>query len=122
MSLSPAWLDELRARTLLSSVIAPSVKLIRAGREFKACCPFHNEKTPSFTVNDEKGFYHCFGCGAHGDVIRWMTDQRGLSFMDAVKELASEARMEVPRADPREAEQAERRAGLHDVMASAQEW
>ena len=64
VTLSPAWLDELRARTTLSGVIGPSVKLIKAGREFKACCPFHNEKTPSFTINDEKGFYHCFGCGA----------------------------------------------------------
>ena len=58
MTLSPQWLDELRARTTLSSVIMPSVKLIRAAREWKACCPFHNEKTPSFTVNDDKGFYH----------------------------------------------------------------
>jgi DNA primase len=122
MALSPQWLDELRARVTLSSVVMRTTKLQKAGREWKACCPFHNEKTPSFTVSDEKGFYHCFGCGAHGDVIRWMTDQRGLAFMDAVKELASEAGMEVPRADPREAEHAERRAGLHDVMASAQEW
>ena len=85
VTLSPQWLDELRARILLSAVIAPSVKLTKAGREFKACCPFHNEKTPSFTVNDEKGFYHCFGCGAHGDAIRFLTDARGLPFMDAVK-------------------------------------
>ena len=84
--LSPQWLDELRARVTLSSVIMRTTKLQKAGREWKACCPFHNEKTPSFTVSDEKGFYHCFGCGAHGDVIRWMTDQRGLEFMDAVKE------------------------------------
>ena len=91
MTLSPQWLDELRARTLLSAVISPSVKLIRAGREWKACCPFHNEKTPSFTVNDDKGFYHCFGCGAHGDAIRFLTDNRGLPFMDAVKELAASA-------------------------------
>jgi hypothetical protein len=61
VTLSPAWLDELRARTVLSAVIAPSVKLTRAGREWKACCPFHNEKTPSFTINDDKHFYHCFG-------------------------------------------------------------
>ena len=99
-----------------------TAKLTRAGREWKACCPFHDEKTPSFTVSDEKGFYHCFGCGAHGDVIRWMTDQRGLGFMDAVKELAAEAGMEVPRPDPREAERAERRASLHDVCGAAQEW
>ena len=122
MALSPQWLDELRARVTLSSVIMRTTKLTRAGREWKACCPFHNEKTPSFTVSDEKGFYHCFGCGAHGDVIRWMTDQRGLSFMDAIKELASEAGMEVPRPDPREAQRAERQAGLHDVTAAAQEW
>ena len=101
MTLSPQWLDELRARTTLSAVIAPSVKLIKAGREFKACCPFHNEKTPSFTVNDEKGFYHCFGCGAHGDAIRFLTDHRGLPFMDAVKELAGKAGMDVPAPTPR---------------------
>ena len=117
MTLSPAWLDELRARTTLSAVIAPTVKLLRAGREWKACCPFHNEKTPSFTVNDDKGFYHCFGCGAHGDAIRFLTDHRGMPFMDAVKELASKAGMEVPAPDPRAKEQAERTASLTDVMA-----
>ena len=122
MTLSPAWLDELRARTLLSSVIAPSVKLIRAGREWKACCPFHNEKTPSFTVNDDKGFYHCFGCGAHGDAIRFLTDARGLPFMDAVKELAAKANMDVPQPDPRARERAERAASLTDVMAACQKW
>ena len=122
MTLSPQWLDELRARTTLSAVIAPSVKLIKAGREFKACCPFHNEKTPSFTVNDEKGFYHCFGCGAHGDAIRFLTDHRGLPFMDAVKELAGKAGMEVPAPDPRERERQERSSGLYDVMAAAQKW
>ena len=122
MTLSPQWLDELRARTTLSAVIAPSVKLIKAGREFKACCPFHNEKTPSFTINDEKGFYHCFGCGAHGDAIRFLTDARGLQFMDAVKELAGKAGMEVPAPDPRDRERQERSAGLHDVMAAARKW
>ena len=122
MTLSPAFLDELRARVTLSSVIAPHVKLTRAGREWKACCPFHNEKTPSFTVNDEKHFYHCFGCSAHGDAIRFLTDSRGLPFMDAVKELAAIAGMEVPAADPRSRERAERQATLHDVMAAAQRW
>ncbi|MDP3907107.1 DNA primase [Novosphingobium sp.] len=122
MTLTPQWLDELRARVTLSSVIGRTTRLTKAGHEFKACCPFHNEKSPSFTVNDAKGFYHCFGCGAHGDVIRWMTDQRGLSFMDAVKELASEAGLEVPAPDPRAAEQAQVRDSLHDVMAAAQAW
>lgn len=122
MTLSPQWLDELRSRTTLSTLIGRTVKVQKAGREFKACCPFHNEKTPSFTINDEKGFYHCFGCGAHGDAIRWMTDQRGLGFMDAVKDLAAEAQMEVPAPDPRAAQRQEARATLHDVMAAAQEW
>ena len=122
MTLSPAWLDELRARTVLSAVIAPAVKLIRAGREWKACCPFHNEKTPSFTVNDDKGFYHCFGCGAHGDAIRFLTDHRGMPFMDAVKELAAKAGMDVPAPDPRAKEQAERTASLTDVMAEVARW
>lgn len=122
MALSPQWLDELRARVTLSSVVQRTTKLQRAGREWKACCPFHNEKSPSFTVSDEKGFYHCFGCGAHGDVIRWMTDQRGLGFMDAVRELAGEAGLEVPAPDPRAAQRAEQAAGLHEVMQAAQDW
>ena len=122
MALSPQWLDELRARVTLSGVIMRTTKLQRAGREWKACCPFHDEKTPSFTVNDAKGFYHCFGCGAHGDVIRWMTDQRGMAFMDAVKELAAQANLEVPAADPQAAQRAEKRASLHDVVGAAQEW
>src|ERR1041384_8063077 len=122
MSLSTAFLDELRARTILSAVISPSVKLIRAGREWKACCPFHNEKTPSFTVNDDKGFYHCFGCGAHGDAIRFLTDHRGMPFMDAVKELAAKAGLEVPAPDPKARERAERTATLTDVMAACQAW
>jgi DNA primase len=122
MTLSPAFLDELRARTVLSGVISPSVKLLRAGREWKACCPFHNEKTPSFTVNDDKGFYHCFGCGAHGDAIRFLTDHRGMQFMDAVKELAAKAGLDVPAPDPQARERAERTASLTDVMAEVAKW
>jgi DNA primase len=122
VTLSPQWLDQLRARTVLSGVISPTVKLLRAGREWKACCPFHNEKTPSFTVNDDKGFYHCFGCGAHGDAIRFLTDHRGMPFMDAVKELAAKAGMEVPAPDPQSKERADRAASLTDVMASVASW
>jgi len=120
LSLTPAFLDELRMRTSLSTLIGRTIKVQKAGREYKACCPFHNEKTPSFTINDEKGFYHCFGCGAHGDAIRWMTDQRGLPFMEAVKELAAAAGMDVPAPDPRAAKRAEQARGLHDAMAAAQ--
>jgi DNA primase len=122
VTLSPQWLDELRARTVLSAIISPTVKLLRAGREWKACCPFHNEKTPSFTVNDDKGFYHCFGCGAHGDAIRFLTDHRGMPFMDAVKELAAKAGMDVPAPDPQAKERADRTASLTDVMASVAGW
>ena len=120
--LSPQFLDELRARTTLSTLIGRTTKLVRAGREFKACCPFHQEKTPSFWVNDEKGFYHCFGCSAHGDAIRWLTESQGLGFMDAVKELAAAAGMDLPAPDPATRERAERAAGLHDVMAAAERW
>jgi DNA primase len=122
VTLSPQWLDELRARTTLSALVGRTVKLQRAGREWKACCPFHKEKTPSFYVNDEKSFWHCFGCGVHGDAIRWLTDARGLPFMDAVKELADAAGMEVPAADPRAQQKAEKAAGLYEVMEAAQRW
>ncbi|MFL6729843.1 MAG: DNA primase, partial [Sphingomicrobium sp.] len=79
-------------------------------------------KTPSFTVNDDKGFYHCFGCGAHGDAIRFLTDHRGMPFMDAVKELAGKAGLEVPAPDPKARERADRAASLTDVMAEAAKW
>ena len=122
MTLSPAFLDELRARTTLSTLIGKAVKLQKAGREYKACCPFHHEKTPSFYVNDEKGFYHCFGCQAHGDAIRFLTDARGLPFMDAVKELADAAGLELPAPDPKAAAKAERARDLYGVMEAAQTW
>ncbi len=120
MAITPQWKDELRARITLSSLVQRSVKLTRAGREWKGCCPFHDEKTPSFYVNDQKQFYHCFGCGAHGDAISWMVDQQGLQFMDAIKELAGMAGMDVPAPDPQMAKRAEARASLIDVTEAAQ--
>ncbi len=120
--MSPAFLDELRTRTLLSGLISRTVKLTRAGREWKACCPFHDEKSPSFYVNDDKNFYHCFGCSQHGDAISWLTEKQGLPFMDAVKELAQAAGMDVPAGDPRAAERAQAAESLHDVMAAATGW
>ena len=120
MAITPQWKDELRARITLSTLVQRSVKLTRAGREWKGCCPFHEEKTPSFYVNDQKQFYHCFGCGAHGDAISWMVDNQGLQFMDAVKELAATAGMEVPAPDPVAAQKAEARASLIDVTEAAQ--
>jgi DNA primase len=87
----------------------------------KGCCPFHNEKTPSFYVNEEKGFYHCFGCGVHGDAISFLMEQDGLSFLDAVKWLAAEAGLELPPLEHSDPE-ARTRAGLHDLLAAASEW
>ena len=122
MSLSPAFLDELRARVPLQPIVARRVKLTRAGREWKGCCPFHNEKSPSFYVNDDKGFYHCFGCGAHGDVIRFLTEQEGLPFMEAVKQLAAQAGMEVPAASPQAKERAEAGDALSRLAGEAAAW
>ncbi|RYY37848.1 MAG: DNA primase, partial [Sphingomonadales bacterium] len=120
--LSPAFLDELRHRTSLSALVGRTTRLTKAGNEWKACCPFHNEKTPSFWVNDDKAFYHCFGCGAHGDAIRWLTEAQGQSFMDAVKQLADGAGMELPAPDPVSRERAERAATLGEVVEQAATW
>jgi DNA primase len=122
VSLSPAFLDEIRSRTTLSTLIAKTVSLKKAGREFKGCCPFHNEKSPSFYVNDDKAFYHCFGCAAHGDAITWMVEQRGLPFMDAVKDLAAAAGLEMPARDARHEEQDRERVILQDIMQRAAQW
>lgn len=122
MSLSPAFLDELRARVALSPVVGRRVKLVRAGREWKGCCPFHNEKTPSFYVNDDKGFYHCFGCGAHGDVFRFLTEQEGLPFMEAVKAMAAQAGMVVPAATPEAQERASEQDELQALTGRAAAW
>ena len=121
MSLPADFLDDLRARIGLVSVVGRRVKLVRAGREMKGCCPFHNEKTPSFYVNEDKGFYHCFGCGAHGDAIGFVMAQDGLTFIEAVKSLAAEAGLSVPDAAPQSPEMA-KRAALTDLLAAAADW
>ena len=121
MRFSAAFLDDLRARVTLSALIGRTVKVTRAGREYKACCPFHNEKTPSFTINDEKGFYHCFGCAAHGDAIRWLTDHGSLTFVEAVEQLCGEAGVPVPQASPEAAKRAEAIAGQRPTLEAAQE-
>jgi DNA primase len=119
VAIPPEFLEELRRRTTLSSVVGKRVRLSKKGREFEGLCPFHNEKTPSFFVNDDKAFYHCFGCGAHGDVVSFVINTEGLSFPEAVERLAGDAGMEVPRivaADP--AERA-RRAGAEAAVEAA---
>lgn len=93
----------IRAAHALSAVIGRNVQLKRHGREFSGCCPFHSDKTPSFTVNDDKGFYHCFGCGAHGDLFDWMRETEGLGIREAAEKLGANA---LPVFVPRPAEPA----------------
>ncbi len=91
-----SFIEELLARCDVVDVIERRVPLKRVGHEFQACCPFHNEKTPSFTVSPKKQFYHCFGCGAHGSAIGFLMQYEGLEFLDAVEELARSAGLQVP--------------------------
>ena len=112
-------MDELRARIPLSDIIGKWMKLTRAGREYKGCCPFHKEKSPSFTVNDVKGFYHCFGCGAHGDSIGFLMNHDNMSFMDAVEQLAGLAGMQVPKSTPEDEKRYKQQASLYDMMEAA---
>ena len=109
MSIPPRFLDELRSRLTLSDIVGRKVRLTRAGREFKGCCPFHNEKTPSFYVNDDKQFYHCFGCGAHGDAVGFVMQASNYSFIEAIEMLAVEANMPVPQQSPQEVAKAKKR-------------
>ncbi|MFN4089795.1 MAG: DNA primase [Alphaproteobacteria bacterium] len=122
MSFPPAFLEELRERVSLVGTVGRRVRLVRRGREHTGLCPFHTEKTPSFTVSDDKGFYHCFGCGAHGDAISFIMGTEGLSFPEAVERLAGEAGMAVPRPSPEEAARAERTRDLHAVLEAACLW
>ena len=109
------FIDELKSRLNVSDVVGKRVRLERKGRELQACCPFHKEKTPSFTVNDAKGFYHCFGCGQHGNIISFMMEYEGLNFPEAVERLAAEAGMEVPVERPEERQKA---GTLEDIERS----
>lgn len=116
MAFTPQFLDELRLRTALADLVGKRVRLIRKGNEYSGLCPFHKEKTPSFTVNEEKGFYHCFGCGAHGSAIDFIMNIEGLSFPEAVESLAQQAGVEVPLDSPQERERARVRQSLYEVM------
>jgi DNA primase len=122
MAFPPQFLEELRTRLALSDVVSKRLRLIRAGREFKAPCPFHNEKSPSFYVNDQKGFFHCFGCGAHGDVIGFVMRHDNLAFPEAVEHLAGEAGLPVPRPTEEDRHHYERRKTLHDLVEQAARW
>jgi DNA primase len=97
MRFPPSLLDEIRARLPVSQVVGRRVKLKRQGREYNGLSPFKQEKTPSFTVNDQKGFYHCFASGEHGDIFTFLMKMDGLSFPEAVERLAREAGVEMPK-------------------------
>jgi len=122
MALSPQFLDELKHRFTLSDVIGRTVKLVRRGRESTGLCPFHNEKSPSFTVNDQKGFYHCFGCGAHGSVIDFVMNTQGMEFIETIEVLAGEVGMEVPKPSREQVERDKQRASLSEVMDLVSNW
>jgi DNA primase len=119
MAFPPEFLDELRTRVSLPGIVSRRVKLIKKGREYSGLCPFHNEKSPSFTVNEDKGFFHCFGCGAHGDAISFEMRANHLGFTEAVERLAQELGLEVPKATPEERKREAQRASLHDTMEAA---
>jgi DNA primase len=119
MRFTPQFLDELRARLPVSEVVGKRVKLKRAGREWKGLSPFQQEKTPSFTVNDQKGFYHDFSSGKHGDIISFLMETERVGFAEAVERLASMAGVPLPAATPDAARHEQRRKTLHDVMELA---
>ncbi len=110
------FLDELRSRISIVDVVGNKVKLTKKGREYLGLCPFHNEKTPSFTINESKGFYHCFGCGAHGDIIKFEMDANGLPFIEAVKKLADKVGMQLPSLSKESQEQTMKRKSLYEIM------
>src|SRR5215470_3725537 len=119
MALPAGFLDELRTRTALAAIVGRKVRLARSGRQWKGCCPFHGEKTPSFYVYED-GHYHCFGCGAHGDAIGFVMQAEGASFIEAVERLATEAGLEVPKPSPEAVEAERRRLDLAGVLELAQ--
>jgi DNA primase len=112
-----AFLDDLVVRSDIVEVIGARVPLKKAGREYKACCPFHNEKSPSFWVSPDKQFYHCFGCGAHGTVIGFLMQYEKMEFLEAVADLAQRAGLELPH--EAQAPRDPGTADLHDVMSLA---
>ncbi len=116
---TPEFIDELKARLKPSDVIGRYVKLKKRGHTWWGLSPFNNEKTPSFTVSDQRGTYHCFSSQNHGDIIKFLTDTQGLTFPEAVERLAAEAGLELPAEAPGEAERAERRKGLAEACAAA---
>ena len=119
MAFPPGFLDELRSRVSLADLVGKRVRLTRKGREYGGLCPFHNEKTPSCYVVEDKGFFHCFGCGAHGDAIGFVMRSESLDFIEAIERLAGIAGVQVPQQTPQEREKAQRQKTLLEALAAA---
>ena len=122
MKFPPSFIERLRSHFLLSEVIGRRIPIKKHGREYQALCPFHNEKSPSFTINDEKGFFHCFGCSAHGDAIEFIKRYERLTYPETIEALAREAGIPLPRVTPEEHRRAETEKTLHDVMEATCQW
>ncbi len=123
MYFSSEFIELLRERIRISDVVGQKVRLSQRGKEYYGLCPFHNEKTPSFTVNNDKNFYHCFGCGEHGDIVRFTVETRGLDFVDAVRCLAQEHGIPIPESQSEsEINSIQKLSGLHHIMAVAAKW
>lgn len=122
MKFPPAFLDRLRSHFLMSEVIGKRIPIKKHGREYHALCPFHNEKSPSFTINDEKGFYHCFGCGAHGDAVEFVKQFDRLTYPEAIELLARDAGLPMPVASREESRRIEQQKTLYEVLEAAAQW
>ena len=122
MPIPSQFLDELRERLALSEIVGRRIKLQRRGREYLGLCPFHNEKTPSFTVSDDKGFYHCFGCQAHGSHFDFVMQTERVPFIEAVERLAAEAGLQMPARSADDEARYEQRERLIDVAETAASW
>ncbi|MDH3335080.1 MAG: DNA primase [Rhodospirillaceae bacterium] len=122
MAIPSNFLDEIRARIGLADVVGRRVRLTKKGHEHSGLCPFHKEKTPSFTLNEGKGFYHCFGCGAHGTVFDFLMQTEGLNFREAVEKLAGEAGLVVPQERPEDRAREERKKTLYDATEAAAQY
>ncbi|MCE1183295.1 MAG: DNA primase [Rhodocyclales bacterium] len=117
-----SFIQDLLARIDIVDLVDSYVKLKKAGANYAACCPFHNEKSPSFTVSPTKQFYHCFGCGAHGTAIGFVMEYQGIGFVDAIKELASRVGMVVPESDGFKPEQIGQTRTLVETMGRAAQY
>ena len=122
MSIPQHILNDIRDRIGLADLIGRHLKLTRRGNEYVGLCPFHSEKTPSFTVNEQKGFYHCFGCGAHGDAISFAMNHLRFDFLAAVEQLASDAGIELPQQSTQDRQRDALVDRLYRANAEAAEW